>query len=47
MKIYLDSVGCRLNQAEIEGYARQFHQRGHDLVDAPELADLAVITPAP
>ena len=43
MKIYLDSVGCRLNQAEIEAYARQFHQRGHDLVESPELADLAVI----
>ena len=43
MKIYLDSVGCRLNQAEIEAYARQFHQAGHDLVEAPELADLAVI----
>jgi tRNA A37 methylthiotransferase MiaB len=28
MKIYLDSVGCRLNQAEIEAYARQFHQAG-------------------
>ena len=24
MKIYLDSVGCRLNQSEIESYARQF-----------------------
>jgi len=43
MKIYLDSVGCRLNQAEIEAYARQFRQAGHSLVDAPELADLAVI----
>ena len=43
MKIYLDSVGCRLNQAEIEAYARQFHQAGHDLVEAPELAHLAVI----
>jgi len=43
MKIYLDSVGCRLNQAEIEAYARQFRQAGHDLVEAPELADLAVI----
>lgn len=43
MRIFLDSVGCRLNQAEIEAYARQFHQAGHDLVEAPELADLAVI----
>ena len=43
MKVYLDSVGCRLNQAEIEAYARQFRQAGHSLVDSPELADLAVI----
>lgn len=43
MKIYLDTVGCRLNQAEIETYARQFRLAGHELVSAPEEADLAVI----
>ena len=43
MKIYLDTVGCRLNQAEIERYARQFHAAGHQLVGAPGDADLAVI----
>jgi len=43
MKIYLDSVGCRLNQAEIEHYARQIHAAGHILVKTPEEADLAVI----
>ena len=43
MKIYLDTIGCRLNQAEIERYARQFHAAGHQLVGAPGDADLAVI----
>jgi len=43
MKIYLDTVGCRLNQAEIERYARQFHAAGHTLVATPEQADLAVV----
>ncbi len=43
MKIYLDMVGCRLNQAEIEQYARQFRAAGHTLVGRPQDADLAVI----
>lgn len=43
MKVYLDTIGCRLNQAEIEQYARQFHQAGHELVASPDQADLAVI----
>jgi threonylcarbamoyladenosine tRNA methylthiotransferase MtaB len=43
MKIYLDTIGCRLNQAEIEQYARQFRAVGHELVSRPEQADLAVI----
>lgn len=43
MRIYLDSIGCRLNQAEIEMYARQFRSAGHSLVATPDNADLAVI----
>lgn len=43
MKIYLDSIGCRLNQAEIEVYARQFHTAGHTLVSSLEDADLALV----
>src|SRR5690606_30319499 len=43
MKVYLDTVGCRLNQAEIEFYARQFHAAGHTLVADPQEADLAVV----
>jgi threonylcarbamoyladenosine tRNA methylthiotransferase MtaB len=43
VKIYLDSIGCRLNQAEIETYARQFRAAGHELVADPADADLAVL----
>ena len=43
MKVYLDSIGCRLNQAEIEAYARQFHSQGHTLVSTAHEADLVVI----
>jgi threonylcarbamoyladenosine tRNA methylthiotransferase MtaB len=43
MRIYLDTIGCRLNQAEIESYARQFRAAGHSLVARPEEADLAVV----
>jgi len=43
MKIYLDSIGCRLNQSEIEAYASQFSWLGHELVPAAAQADLAVV----
>jgi threonylcarbamoyladenosine tRNA methylthiotransferase MtaB len=43
MKIYLDSIGCRLNQSEIERMARQFKQTDHVLVGSPEESELAVI----
>lgn len=43
MKIYLDTIGCRLNQGEIETYARQFRAAGHRLVADPGQADLAVV----
>jgi threonylcarbamoyladenosine tRNA methylthiotransferase MtaB len=43
VKVYLDMIGCRLNQAEIEQYARQFRAAGHTLVGRPQDADLAVV----
>ena len=43
MKIYLDMVGCRLNQSELEIIARQFSAAGHCLVGDPGEADLAVV----
>ncbi len=43
MKIFLDTIGCRLNQAEIEQMARQFRAAGHEIVAAAEHAELAVV----
>lgn len=43
MKVFLDTVGCRLNQAEIEAMASQFRQRGHEVVAESREADLVVI----
>jgi len=43
MKVFLDMVGCRLNQSEIEAYAWQFRLAGHSLTSDTALADLIVI----
>jgi threonylcarbamoyladenosine tRNA methylthiotransferase MtaB len=43
MKVYLDTIGCRLNQSEIETFARQFRAAGHCLVAKAGEADLVVI----
>ncbi len=43
MKIFLDMVGCRLNQSEIETIGNQFRLAGHSLVADAGSADLVVI----
>lgn len=43
MRIYLDTIGCRLNQAEIENMARQFRAAGHEIVASAEQAELAIV----
>jgi threonylcarbamoyladenosine tRNA methylthiotransferase MtaB len=43
MKVFLDSIGCRLNQSEIEKLGKQFREAGHDLVDSAAFADLVVV----
>jgi threonylcarbamoyladenosine tRNA methylthiotransferase MtaB len=43
MKIYLDTIGCRLNQSEIESMAMQFRLGGHEIVASPDQADMAVV----
>jgi threonylcarbamoyladenosine tRNA methylthiotransferase MtaB len=43
MKVYLDSIGCRLNQSEMETLARQLLAQGHEVVADPLLADKVVI----
>ncbi len=43
MKVFLDMVGCRLNQSEIETYARQFQAAGYEVTDQPGQAQMVVI----
>jgi threonylcarbamoyladenosine tRNA methylthiotransferase MtaB len=43
MKIFLDTIGCRLNQAEIETMSRQFRAAGHEVVASADHADMAVV----
>jgi threonylcarbamoyladenosine tRNA methylthiotransferase MtaB len=43
VRVYLERVGCKLNQSEIETLGRDFVQAGHQLVQASEEADLCVV----
>jgi len=43
MDVYFHSLGCRLNQSEVETMARQFAAAGHVVVDDPAQADLCVV----
>lgn len=43
MKIFLDVIGCRLNQSEVEGFANIFRALGHQIVEEPVEADLAIV----
>ncbi len=43
MKVFVDSIGCRLNQSEIEKFAAQFRAAGHTLVDSRAEADLVLV----
>lgn len=43
MRVYVDTLGCRLNQSEIESLARQFERAGHTVVGVAGEADLCVV----
>lgn len=43
MDIYLESLGCRLNQSEIETMARQLAAVGHRIVATPAEAEVLVL----
>jgi threonylcarbamoyladenosine tRNA methylthiotransferase MtaB len=43
MKVHLRTLGCRLNQSEIDSMARQFRGQGHEIVDDPSLADQVIV----
>lgn len=42
-RVYLHSLGCRLNQSEIETMACQLAAAGHAVVDGPDQADVCVV----
>jgi threonylcarbamoyladenosine tRNA methylthiotransferase MtaB len=43
MRIFLNSIGCRLNQSEMETLGRQLHGAGHEVVRDAESADTVVL----
>jgi threonylcarbamoyladenosine tRNA methylthiotransferase MtaB len=43
MKVHLKTLGCRLNEAELEQWSRSFRSSGHDIVTEPDLADIVVV----
>ncbi len=43
MKVYLSTLGCKLNESELEAWARQFGDDGHTIIDDPAEADLIVL----
>jgi len=42
-KVALDTLGCKLNQAETESLARQLAAAGYDLVDSVDEADVYIL----
>lgn len=43
MRIHLQALGCRLNEAELESWSSDFQALGHRLTDNPAEADLTVL----
>lgn len=43
MRVYLTSLGCKLNQSEVESWARRLTTAGHAVLKSPEGADLCII----
>ncbi|MGZ8187447.1 MAG: tRNA (N(6)-L-threonylcarbamoyladenosine(37)-C(2))-methylthiotransferase MtaB, partial [Methylosarcina sp.] len=43
MLVHLKTLGCRLNEAELETWAQAFQQAGHQITREAESAHLVVI----
>ena len=43
MKIFLKALGCRLNEAELEQWSRDFAAEGHEIVNDGSVADVVVL----
>ena len=43
MRVHLKTLGCRLNEAELESWARDFRARGHSISQQAAGSDLVVV----
>ena len=43
MNVFLTQLGCRLNEAEVESWARSFRAAGHAVVSSPASAQVMVV----
>ncbi len=43
MNVFLTALGCRLNEAELESWARGFQAAGHAVVASPQSAQVVVV----
>ncbi len=43
MQIHLKTLGCRLNEAEIESWGKKFQEKGHKIISNAENADILII----
>ncbi|NNJ90650.1 MAG: hypothetical protein HKP55_03145 [Gammaproteobacteria bacterium] len=43
MLVHLKTLGCRLNEAELETWSRDFHERGHQMTRDVDKAGLVII----
>src|SRR5512137_119527 len=43
MKVHLKTLGCRLNEAEVETWAQAFQKAGHSITKQAEAAQLIVL----
>jgi len=43
MRTYLGSLGCKLNQSEMDALAERLAQAGHEIVASPAQADLCIL----
>jgi threonylcarbamoyladenosine tRNA methylthiotransferase MtaB len=43
MKIYLSALGCKLNESELEAWARRFANDGYEIVNDARAADVIVL----
>ncbi len=43
MQVNLKTLGCRLNEAELESWAQDFQSLGHSLTNDPDKADMLVV----